>query len=200
MPFRDWKRKKAYNSWYGMLNRAAGLGKGRGRYVDNEWQASFEVFVSEVGLPSKKSQVLCLHDPEAGFYPMSIGARGSTCSSTSRTPISYSTAMDSRRSQLLPEKLGFITSMRERLERAADVSRTGERIRAIRVAWNLSQEKLAYLASIRLVDLRHVEQGKAALDSFALCSIADALGVSTDQLRDPVARRKSQVSIEPERQ
>ena len=69
MAFKNWKHKKAHNAWYGMKYRAVGLGRGRGRYVDPEWRSSFASFLSSVGLPSSKQQVLCLRDPEAGFYP-----------------------------------------------------------------------------------------------------------------------------------
>ncbi len=65
-------RKRVYNTWYGMLNRQTPKGRGRGRYVDPEWAASFETFVSEVGFPKTNDLVLCLHDPDAGFTPGNV--------------------------------------------------------------------------------------------------------------------------------
>ena len=57
---------------------------------------------------------------------------------------------------------------------------TGERIRELRKARNLSQDQLAELASLNRVTIAKYEAGKVEPGAQALARIADALEVSTD--------------------
>ena len=59
---------------------------------------------------------------------------------------------------------------------------TGEKIRELRTAANLSQEQLAEIASLNRVTIAKYETGRVEPGAQALSRIADALGVSADIL------------------
>lgn len=58
----------------------------------------------------------------------------------------------------------------------------GQRIRKVRKARNLSQEKIAEAANISITHLSHIENGNTKLSLPVLVAIADALDVRVDSL------------------
>lgn len=58
----------------------------------------------------------------------------------------------------------------------------GQRIRKMRKARNLSQEKLAEYADISITHMSHIETGNTKLSLPVLVQIADALDVRVDSL------------------
>lgn len=67
--------------------------------------------------------------------------------------------------------------------KCADLHKSlGERIRTVRKAQNLTQERLAELADLNLSYLSEVERGLANVSLCVVSSIADALGVSLAEL------------------
>ena len=71
---------------------------------------------------------------------------------------------------------------------------TGGKIKALRVAANLSQEQLAELSSLNRVTIAKYEAGRVEPGAQALSRIADALEVSTDALlgKDAAAPEKAE--------
>ena len=63
-----------------------------------------------------------------------------------------------------------------------DYIKIGERIRDKRKACHLSQENLAEKASISVTHMSHIETAGTKLSLPVLVDIADALGVTTDEL------------------
>ena len=61
-----------------------------------------------------------------------------------------------------------------------DYFQIGMRIRAIRKAKRLSQEKLAEMADISVVHMSHIETGNTKMSLAVLVALAQALDVSTD--------------------
>lgn len=63
-----------------------------------------------------------------------------------------------------------------------DYQAIGQRIRKIRKARNLSQEKLSELVDISVPHMSHIETGTTKLSLPVLVAIADALAVRVDAL------------------
>lgn len=63
-----------------------------------------------------------------------------------------------------------------------DYKRLGENIAQTRRAQNLSQERLAELADITATNLSHIERGKIKTSIETLVAIANALGVTPNDL------------------
>lgn len=75
-----------------------------------------------------------------------------------------------------------------------DFKRLGERIAQTRKKQKLSQEKLAELADITATNLSHIERGKIKTSIETLVAIANALGVTAnDLLCDSLAFSTSEV-------
>jgi transcriptional regulator with XRE-family HTH domain len=72
-------------------------------------------------------------------------------------------------------------------KRKACLGAFGDLIRACRLAGELSQPSLAARAGIPVASLRNWEQGRTMPNFDAACRLADALGVTLDQLRRPLA-------------
>ena len=63
-----------------------------------------------------------------------------------------------------------------------DYKRLGNRIALARKSQKLSQEKLAELADITATNLSHIERGKVKTSIETLVAIANALGVTSNDL------------------
>lgn len=67
-------------------------------------------------------------------------------------------------------------------ENGMDYYKIGMRIRAIRRAKRLSQERLAEMVDISVVHMSHIETGNTKMSLAVLVAIAQALDVSTDSI------------------
>ena len=63
-----------------------------------------------------------------------------------------------------------------------DYKAIGLRIKSARAAMNISQERLAELAGLSITHTSHIETGNTKVSLPALVQIANALGVSLDEL------------------
>jgi hypothetical protein len=170
-------RKRVYNTWYGMLYRQTCKGRGRGRFVDPEWVASFEAFLAEVGPPKDSRQVLCLRDPDAGFYPGNVywGTRRELQQYVSHV---HTIEFNGQRLSIseAARRLGIDrSSLNERLQRAAENKRIGQQIQRLRLKKNLSIGELARLCQLAPEVLSEIETGHKAAGRQRLALIADVL-------------------------
>ena len=77
-----------------------------------------------------------------------------------------------------------------------DYYKIGQRIRKIRKAHGISQEKLAEMVNISTTHMSHIETGNTKLSLPVFVDIAAALGVGTDDLLDiPSTARVSLAEI-----
>lgn len=77
------------------------------------------------------------------------------------------------------------------LDRKELTETTGAAIRFYRDRVGLSQTALAKVAGVSRVTINRLEQGLQLPDFGIICAIADALGVSVSELRQPEKFRKN---------
>lgn len=72
----------------------------------------------------------------------------------------------------------------------------GQRIRHFRKSLGLSQEELAERTGISVTHMSHIETGNTKLSLAVLVHMADALGVSTDELLFDTPQNQRQIGEE----
>lgn len=77
-----------------------------------------------------------------------------------------------------------------------DYAAIGRRIRRVRTAKNMTQEKLAEYANISTVYISHIETGSAKPSLTVVVAIADALDVRVDSLLYDVPRGGASIAVD----
>lgn len=184
MAFSDPVRKKVHNTWYGILNRRTKNGRGISRYIDPEWEVSFEAFFSEVGPPTSNDSILCLREPEAGFYPGNVywGKRKDVQQYVSHAHRVFFNGEElticeaARRMGITP------ASLRQRIAQSHANRIIGKRVAQLRSERGKSVGDLAAATQIRVSEVRQIEAGEITAGKARLARISAALGVSTESI------------------
>ena len=77
-----------------------------------------------------------------------------------------------------------------------DYAAIGQRIKRMRKARSLSQEKLAEFAEVSTVHMSHIETGKTKLSLPVIVKIADALDVRVDSLLYDEPRGSASIAVD----